>query len=83
MAAQQATLTEEEYARYAAQLESIQKVCKQYEDEPGDFGKLVDLIQEVGQHVPPVYVCTPTCLTMMLTCAPSGTTGSQASRSRD
>lgn len=35
--------------RYRGQYAAIQEVCKQYETDPANFGRLVELIQEVGR----------------------------------
>jgi hypothetical protein len=34
--------------RYKLQLESIQAVCRQYEEDPNNFSRLLELIQKVG-----------------------------------
>lgn len=34
-------------ARYRAQFAALQQVCDQYENDPANFSRLVELIQEV------------------------------------
>jgi hypothetical protein len=42
------SLSEADMARYKSQLESIQAVCRQYEEDPNNFSRLLELIQKVG-----------------------------------
>mmetsp|Transcript_12553 Transcript_12553/g.27080 ORF Transcript_12553/g.27080 Transcript_12553/m.27080 type:complete len:405 (+) Transcript_12553:117-1331(+) len=46
-------LSPEDLQRYTAQYASIQAVCRQYEEEPGNFQKLVELIQQMQSHGDP------------------------------
>lgn len=41
-------LPADEYGRYVAQYEAVQRVCEHYEKAPADYAKLMDLIQEVS-----------------------------------
>ncbi|GLC41945.1 hypothetical protein PLESTB_001050800 [Pleodorina starrii] len=51
--AHQGTLPADEYRRYVAQYESVQRVCAHYEAAPSDFAKLMDLIQEMQTYGDP------------------------------
>ncbi|GIL69753.1 hypothetical protein Vretifemale_732 [Volvox reticuliferus] len=51
--ANQGTLPAEEYRRYVAQYESVQRVCTHYETSPSDFAKLMTLIQEMQTYGDP------------------------------
>lgn len=51
--ANQGKFPEEQWKRYTDQYESIQKVCAQYENNPGDFATLVTLIQEMQTYGDP------------------------------
>ncbi|KAG2452974.1 hypothetical protein HYH02_002311 [Chlamydomonas schloesseri] len=46
-------LPAEEYGRYVAQYEAVQRVCEHYEKAPGDYAKLMDLIQEMQTYGDP------------------------------
>ena len=43
-----ATLSADDVQRYSDQYASIQAVCNQYETDPANFSRLVELIQQVG-----------------------------------
>ncbi|GIL62882.1 hypothetical protein Vafri_17092 [Volvox africanus] len=51
--ANQGTLPAEEFRRYVAQYESVQRVCAHYETSPSDFAKLMTLIQEMQTYGDP------------------------------
>ncbi|GLI62544.1 hypothetical protein VaNZ11_005208 [Volvox africanus] len=51
--ANQGTLPAEEFQRYVAQYESVQRVCAHYETSPSDFAKLMTLIQEMQTYGDP------------------------------
>lgn len=57
----QGTLPAEDYRRYVAQYESVQRVCSHYETSPSDFSTLMDLIQEVRDCVNIVRMTTVNC----------------------
>lgn len=46
-------MTPEELSRYTGQYTSIQTVCKQYEEDPSDFQRLVALIQQMQTYGDP------------------------------
>ncbi|KAG2425681.1 hypothetical protein HXX76_013523 [Chlamydomonas incerta] len=46
-------LPAEEYGRYVAQYEAVQRVCEHYEKAPADYAKLMDLIQEMQTYGDP------------------------------
>lgn len=62
--AKRGSLPAADYERYAAQYDSICRVCAHYEAAPGDYAKLMDLIQEVGDgcHVPVGQVVAWECV---------------------
>eukprot|EP00955_Chlamydomonas_euryale_P112120 366112-Chlamydomonas_euryale.AAC.26 len=47
------SLSADELQRYTAQYGSIQAVCKQYEDDPSEFQRLVSLIQQMQTYGDP------------------------------
>eukprot|EP00198_Chlamydomonas_reinhardtii_P013080 XP_001702417.1 Pex19-like protein [Chlamydomonas reinhardtii] len=46
-------LPADEYGRYVAQYEAVQRVCEHYEKAPADYAKLMDLIQEMQTYGDP------------------------------
>jgi hypothetical protein len=59
-------MSPEELKRFEAQYASIQAVCRQYEDDPSNFQRLVDLIQEVN-HLEALGLL----LSLLRSCMPS------------
>lgn len=77
------SLPAEELQRYEAQYKYIRQICALYEDDPGNFGKLFSLIQEVRAARFPCpqeltsCLASPSCLVEM--CRAAATSASAVS----
>lgn len=49
-------MSSEDYQRYSDQYEHIQQITKLYEDEPDNFTKLVDLLQQVQSQIDVMHI---------------------------
>ena len=61
--ANKSSLSAEDLQRYTAQYASIQAVCKQYEEDPSNFARLTDLIQQVSTACLQGACCLNSCKT--------------------